>query len=156
MQQTHKTQDIKFEFRIHDIQILQFSLDNSREHPDLGANHPYTFDISSSVLLDSALKLIAIDFNVKLFTNKEKSDKVCELTVRMSFNILNYDEIVKIDGGKVNIPEPVIHHLIALTLSTSRGILFDKLQGSFLSSVIMPIFNVTEFKKAAVEQSANH
>lgn len=147
MKQQHDKKKVNVEFGIHGIQILQFSLDNTPEHQTLGSNHPYTFEINSGVLFDPSLQLIAIDFNVKLFTNKDKNDKVCELTVRMSFNIVNYDEVVKTENEIVTIPDPVMHHLIAVTLSSARGILFEKLQGSFLSHIILPIFNVTQFER---------
>ena len=56
------------------------------------------------------------------------------------------DEVVIKKGKGYQIPDPAIQHLIAVTLSTSRGILFEKVQGSFLANTILPIIDVTKLK----------
>jgi hypothetical protein len=141
----------KVEFGIQEIQILQFSLDSSPQHQALDPKHPYTFEINAGGLVDSSLKLLGVNFNVKIFAIPQKEDKVCELTLRMSFKIVNFEEVVRMDGDKVDVPDLVMQHLIAVTLSTTRGILFEKLQGSFLSQIILPIFNVSQFHKINTE-----
>lgn len=151
MMQSLNNEKVNVEFGIEGIQILQFSLDNSSGHQSLETNYPYTFQINSGVLFDSANKLIAIDFNIIIYTSKEKKDKVCELTVRVSFNVVNYDQVVVEKDNSVTIPDSFIHHIIAVTLSTSRGILFEKLQGSFLSNMVLPLFDVTQFQKVENE-----
>jgi hypothetical protein len=136
-----------FMFRIHQIQIQQFILDNSEAHKSVKSNHPYTFEINAGGLIDPQMKIIGVEFNTKIFTDTIKTDKVCELTVLMSFYVKNFEEVVTCVENEYDIPEQLMHHLIALTLATTRGILFEKLQGSFLSHIILPIFDVPGLRK---------
>ena len=69
----------------------------------------------------------------------------------MNFHIVNFDEVLIWEDENIKVPDPVMQHLIALTLSTTRGVLFDKLQGSFLSKIILPIFDVTKLNKNKIE-----
>jgi hypothetical protein len=146
----HKSQSVKtmeLKFAIQGIQIFNFSLDTSPKHQTMVPNHPYTFEINARGLVDITQKIIGIDFMVKIFTDIEKEDKVCELSLRMAFIILNFDEVVTFKETAPIIPDVAMQHLIALTVSTTRGILFEKLQGSFLSKITLPIFDVTKLNK---------
>jgi hypothetical protein len=146
----HNPQDentIQLSFAIQGIQIFNFSLDTSPKHQALGPDHRYTFEINAGALIDVSLKLIGIDFIVKVFTSVEKDDKVCELSLRMGYHIFNFDEIITFEDSSPIIPEFAMEHFIALTVSTTRGILFEKLQGSFLSQIILPLVDVTSLNK---------
>lgn len=138
---------IQLKFSIKQIQVFNFILDSSPKHQSLSPDHQYTFEINSGVLVDNKQKIIGVDFNSKIFTSAKKNDKVCELSVRIIFSINNFDEIIIKKGKKFVIPDLISQHLIAVTVSTTRGILYEKVQGSFLSNVIMPIINVTNLKK---------
>lgn len=138
---------MQFTFALKQIQIFNFSLDNSPKHQILPPDHLYTFEINSRVLIDDKQEIIGIDLISKIFTSAKKDEKVCELSLRISFSIKDFDKIIFKNDNVFEIPIPVSQHLIALTVSTARGILYEKVQGSFLSNVVMPIINVTKLKK---------
>ncbi len=136
----------QFSFALKQIQILNFSLDNSPKYQILPPDHLYTFEINSRVLVDQKQEIIGVDLVSKIFTSVKKDDKVCELSLRISFSIKDFDKIIIKKAKVFEIPTPVSQHLIALTVSTARGILYEKVQGSFLSNVFLPIINVTKLK----------
>ncbi|MCK9424823.1 MAG: hypothetical protein M0Q21_02165 [Ignavibacteriaceae bacterium] len=134
-------------FKIQGIHISNFSLDNSLSRQSLAPDHSYAFEINAGTLIDASLKIIGVDFITRIFTSQTKDDKVCELSLRISYAIQNFESFTTIEKDKVTIPEQLMHHLIALTISTTRGILFEKLQGSFLSKIILPTINVSSLNK---------
>jgi hypothetical protein len=151
-QKTSADKRVQIKFGIKNIQVFNFSLDNSPKHQSLPPDHPYTFEINTGALVDISQKLIGIDFITKVFTSAEKDDKVCELSLRMTFEILNFDEIIILEEKSVTIPDPAMQHFIALAVSTTRGILFEKVQGSFLANIILPIIDVTKLNKIESSQ----
>lgn len=142
---------LQLQFGIKEIKIINFSLNNSIEIQELPSDHPYTFEINASPNFNKIDKIIGVVFNVKIFVTPKKEKNVCKLSLLMNFHILNFDKVVIEEGENIMVPDPVMHHLIALTLSTTRGVLFDKLQGSFLSKIILPIIDVTKLTKNKIE-----
>ncbi|NMB82255.1 MAG: hypothetical protein GYA14_10600 [Ignavibacteria bacterium] len=153
MQQDQSTnKKLQLTFNIRQIQVINFMIDNSPEHQMLKADHGYTFEIHAAGLVDPENKLVGINFGTSVFTSEAKNDKVCELVIRVTFHILNFEEIAKKSDNSYLIPDPFMHHLIALTLATARGILFEKVQGTFLANLVLPIIDVTKLKKRDVEE----
>ena len=139
--------DIQLTFSIVGIQILNLNIKNSPEYYLLPVNNNYAFEIKAGVMVDSLNQVIGIDFFIQMFSSPEKKDNVFGLTVRMSYKILNFENVVIRDGSKISVPDSALHHLLALTVSTTRGILFEKVQGTFLSRIILPPIDVTTLTK---------
>lgn len=147
MEQQLVKNNIQMTFAIVGIQILNLSIKNSPEYFLLPANNNYAFEIKAGVLVDPLNQVIGIDFFIQLFSSPEKIDNVFGLTVRMSYKILNFENVVIRDGSKISVQDSALHHLLALTVSTTRGILFEKVQGTFLSRIILPPIDVTTLTK---------
>lgn len=138
---------LKITFGIRQIQIMNFNIDKSEKHLLLTPNHKYTFEFIVAALLDTNQKFIGIDLTINLFTSELKDDKVCELTIRSTYHVLNFNEIVSKKENNFIISDIAMQHLTAVTLSTARGIFFVKVQDSFLSNIIIPIIDITSFNK---------
>jgi len=138
---------IELLLKIQAIQIFNFSVDNSLSHQSLSPEHSYSFEINAGTLVDATSKIIGIDFIAKIFTSQKMDDKVCEIALRISYLIDNFHDFTKIKDNKLIVPENVMQHLVSITISTARGILFEKLQGSFLSNIILPAINVSSLSK---------
>ncbi len=151
-QQPLTNNKIELTFNIAAIQVLKFSINNGPEFYQLPIDNLYSFENNVGVHLDENKKIIGIDFNIKVFSSEEKKTMVCELIVRMIFNIVNFDNVVKKIDSRLTIPDEVLNHFIATTIGTARGIFYEKLRGTFLANVILPPINVTSFKK--IEKSA--
>ena len=147
MEQKLAENSIQMTFAIIGIQVLNFSINNSPELYKLPANNNYAFEIRAGVLVDPINHVIGIDFFIQLFSTIEKKDKVLELTIRMTYKILNFENVIKHDGPKISVPDSALNHLLSLTVSTTRGILFDKVQGTFLGGIILPPIDVTKLTK---------
>jgi hypothetical protein len=139
--------ELKMTFNIRQIQVLGFTINNSPQHQSLKHDHNYTFEINVGTLIDPENKFIGINFKTNVFTSSTKDDSVCELSILASYHIINFDEVVHKDEKEFTIPDRAMQHLIAVTLSTARGILFEKVQGTFLSNLVLPIIDVTKLNK---------
>jgi len=139
--------ELQVTFRIENIQVLNFCLDNSPKHQELPLDYHYTIDIKAEISVNSEQKIIGIDLTSLVFTTPTKDDKVCELSIRHNFKVENFSELVTIKDMRISLPNKLIEHFIALSYSTTRGIFFEKVQGSFLSSFILPVLDITKFKK---------
>ena len=139
--------DIQLTFAIIGIQVLNFSFKNLPEYFKLPSNHNYAFDIRAGVLISPQNQIIGIDFFINLYMSEDKKDKICELAIRVSYKILNFEKVVFHEGSKLSVPDSALHHLVALTVSTARGILFEKVQGTFLSRIVLPPIDVTKLTK---------
>ena len=85
-------------------------------------------------------KLVCI-VTVKLIVLETKED-FAELKVENSFNIKPFDEVVKIEGNDTyDIPNPVLHNIVSLSISTVRGILSEKLKGTIAQNEVYPLIN---------------
>lgn len=66
------------------------------------------------------------------------------LKIRMDFSVepKAFSKLIK--KNKLVLPKGFLIHLAALTVSTSRGILYSKLDGTELDHIILPAINVSE------------
>ncbi|MDD2200179.1 MAG: hypothetical protein PHE08_10685, partial [Bacteroidales bacterium] len=84
-------------------------------------------------------------------------DKVfVKLVLSANFNIeeKSWESFTSTENNKIIVPKGLLGHLSAITVSTARGVLFAKLEGTQFSKYLMPLVNVAgmikddgEFKK---------
>jgi len=135
---------IDITFTLSKIEILKFSYENildvnnySKDNIQLQVNIGTFFNIPD--------KLLGVDTNIDLFTDVSKSIKICELKTRIQFLILNFNDIFTVEEDKLHYPIEILPNFLGLALSTTRGILFTKLEGTLLHDVYLPIVNPSIF-----------
>ena len=84
-------------------------------------------------------------------------DKVfVKLVLSANFNIeeKSWESFSSTEDNKIIVPKGLLGHLSAITVSTARGVLFAKLEGTQFSKYLMPLVNVASMiKEDAVFES---
>jgi hypothetical protein len=122
----------------------------------------YSDSFSNADLPNTSLN-IKIDFKVNfefktlgtfftIFLELEEK-KLIELEVSCHFIIdsNSWNERLSDNGNKLKIELLALEHLGLITVGTTRGILFSKLENTVFSSIILPTINLKEMIKSDVE-----
>ena len=140
-------------FSIKEIKTLKFEIINIANDYQL-IKENLQFQIHPLTFMDYEKKILGFDIIISVFLDKEKQNKICELITRISYKVLNlYDLIPPDDKFSSKIPENFMHTLLSIALSTSRGILSAKTEGSLLNGIYLPIINPSVFKPIPVEKN---
>jgi hypothetical protein len=66
------------------------------------------------------------------------------------FEILNFEEVIKLaNNGKYDIPKILLDTLNAISLSTTRGVMYSTFRGTFLHNAILPIIYPNQIESGA-------
>lgn len=133
MQKTEKY--IKVKFRLAKIEPKSFFIDEPKilkQKP----NHAYVeFHVTFS--LEIANELLMLKLLISVFDNKEHKFKYSCLNVNFVFQVNDLGEFPT-DKTGIKIPDELIEYIIDSSISMSRGILFEKWSGTYLSDIILP------------------
>lgn len=142
---------IVINFGIKEIKTLRFSLNDFADAESI-KNENVHFQILPATFVKYEEKIIGFDIIINVYIQREiKNIVVCELIVRVSFIINNLNEIVpESDKHAPNLPEHFMQTLLSISLSTCRGILFSKTEGSILNKFYLPILNPARFKPTGI------
>lgn len=111
----------------------------------LEPNHvfSYNFVIQHKVSFDD--KIIVVIATVNIFETPEKKNLFCSLTANFGFNVGNLEDFTIEADGKKSIVTECLIIVNALTISSLRGILYEKNKGTFLHNVYVPIVDASKF-----------
>ncbi|MDP3830182.1 MAG: hypothetical protein Q8Q47_02855 [Ignavibacteriaceae bacterium] len=139
------SEPINISFRIKNISTLEFSIRNIQLDQTFDKDQ-FPIQISLGTQIDPLNKFISVDTFVNIFADPENKNKICGLTTRVVYEVENLQSTVVVEGNNIKIPESFMTTLISIALSTTRGILTAKTEGTLLHDVFMPIVNPTSFK----------
>jgi len=139
-------------FRIKNITTRQFSITNILELETVDKDL-IQFLIHFASFADKDNNIIGIDTLVGIYLDQEKQKKVCELITRITYEIINFSEFIDSNDNSINIPDQIMHTFLSISLSTTRGILAAKTEGTQLRDVFIPILNPTGFKPVEVNKT---
>ncbi len=138
---------VTFNLRFAEINVSkysQFDLEkefNKDEKPFIEFQSNFQFKV-----LEKEEKLVCI-VSVELIIIETK-EVFAELKVENIFNIMPFDDVVKSESDdSYNIPNPVLHNLFSLSISTFRGILSEKLKGTIAQNEVYPLINAAAILK---------
>ena len=146
MEKRKNKSDQMVEMRLAAMSVDYFLLENhkniSKENNITILKENFEVDIELKVTTAVVIEqnITQIILNVKIFT-KEKHIYLCEITTVFDYNIKGLDNFFNKKENKFDIPEPIMITLIATCYSTTRGLLYSKLAGTFLPSFILPLID---------------
>lgn len=139
-----KKEEIVFNIRILDIKVLKFSQFELLQE----------FDESKFPLVE-----FQTNFNFKVIENESKINSIitvkikmietneyfAELIVESSFLVTPIDSLItKKEDGNYDVKGVVLFNIASVSVSTIRGILFERLKGSIIQKEIYPLANLAE------------
>lgn len=133
---------------LKDIKILKFTLfefiENNVEDKELHLN------LNIEGVFDKKLSEISVIVEVLVYregTNNEKED-VAELKVKNIFKIENAELLD--DNNDILLPKELKEKLNEASISTTRGILFTKFQGTNIDDIIIPLIDLNEVEEVEI------
>lgn len=137
---------INIQFLIEEISTLEFSIKNQPSiNIDDYENLVINVNPSSSVDIKSGI----VDFIIMISIHSGGKEKIiiCELVTSIKFAIKNFAQFLDKENNKLlRMPDQFMHTMLSIALSTSRGILASKTEGTNLQKVYLPILNPADFK----------
>jgi len=112
----------------------------------------YNFDITVDSKADSANNLVLI--KTKIVLRLEDSDNLMgSIIVDYIFQFEDFSGVVEFSNKKAaKINEDIVLWLGTIAVSTSRGILYERFRGTHLGGAILPMIDMSNFKKAPKDQ----
>jgi hypothetical protein len=134
-----KNNDISAEIQFKSIELISSNIAASLFN--IENNKAFTFEIKTEIQLNQENKFIIVIISVQIF-NESKDFQLGSLTTNNIFFVENYESIVTQDGnGKVSIPDTVVTSLNSISISTTRGVMWNTFKGTFLHNAILPILD---------------
>lgn len=140
----------KLSYKIDKIELVEFSI---HPIPKLKNTEEIEFNfnlyITSSVVAEKNLIIERVQIEM---SSKESEDKVAKIILLIGYSITAFNQYVKlVPGKKIYDIEPNLDKTIRnISIGTSRGILFSKLQGTYLAGAVLPIIPDDALEKAKI------
>ncbi len=85
----------------------------------------------------------------------ETKEEFAEIKVETFFDIRPFKEIIKKHSeNKFEIPNIIMHNIASISISTIRGILFEKLKGTIMQNEIYPLVDLSKtLKQEEIEKN---
>jgi len=144
----NKTQsDLDF---LENVQLTQVELVNCHLNQPPGhiteeLNLNYSVALEHRFELDKELVLVAVEVSVSDGTSKDVVFGT--VTVGCVFHVNQLQQFYEVEHSKVLLPESFIIAMNAVSISTSRGVVFMFFKGTYLNGATLPIINPNAFKK---------
>lgn len=128
-----------FEMKFDGIKIINFSQSNLEFDKDSKPKVEFRTDFAFGVFPD--LSKIGCLLTIKVLL-PELNEEFAELKAEFGFKIKPFDKVVTDKGEDAfEIPDALMHNLASISISSARGILFEKLRGTALQNEIFPLVN---------------
>lgn len=137
---------INLQFRIVNISVENFSLCPENIIPGQKLPINYTFEMGIAVAVEKEKNSISIKISADVFADEKKKYKLSNLTTITNFEIPNMNDLPH-DKKKISIPDDLVRTLAGIAISTTRGVWHNKLIGSPINNVILPLINPNDIKK---------
>lgn len=133
--------NITFTFSLKDIIIPHYSINIPLNFVlPVSPTDQFPIEIGTGIIFDENQKVIVINLHIKIYSDSKKNILLSDLNTQTVFEISNFSEVVvKKSESEFIAPDIVLHTLLGISLSTTRGIFMEKNSGNFLHKVFIPI-----------------
>lgn len=132
-------------FQLIDIELIDFEIHSKRDIENSNLN--FQIDISHFISKEGTVK---VDAKVSII---DSTEILSSINLACTYEIENYIQLLESDKllrGKL--PPKFAVQINEITISTLRGVMFSKLQNTFLKSIILPIIDLSVLQ---IQQNAN-
>jgi hypothetical protein len=139
-----KKQELKkfsFDIKIVDIVLKSFSIENVKS--DLNSKL-FVFEFTINFNIDPNTKLITLDLLTKVFADKSKETFLAKMESQGIFEVIDLDKIMEEHNG---VPNMILINFAGVMVSTTRGFMRLKSEGTIINGAIMPFVDPNSFFK---------
>jgi hypothetical protein len=135
-------QPVEIKFQIKGIEILDLNIIYPKA-PLIG-EVVFKFNINVELKTVNENSLVMAIVSVDVLDNKT-ADKYGLVKVNCIYGVDNFISFVNSESKKVDFPKQFVTALNSISLSTTRGIMYDQFRGTFLHGAILPILDPKSF-----------
>jgi hypothetical protein len=128
---------VNLKVKIVSITLKSFKAEKS-ENKDTNPN-PLTYEFKVTFQPNPSAKTLLINIITKVFTEETKQTQVGEIEAEGLFSLENMEDILTQFSG--NMPIGVYATFLGVLLSTVRGIILVKSEGTIIEGNLIPIIN---------------
>lgn len=133
----------QIQFQLKTIELLSFSL--NAPQTTLANEYPCRFDITIEQQCNPEEKKIKVIATIAIIHEADQQ-QLASLQSCCLYQIENLADFNTNPATKqVSLPDQLIITLNSISISTTRGILFAQLRGTYLHNLVMPIVDPTQF-----------
>lgn len=145
MQHNTMSKKTSIQFLIEKITTLEFSIKNLPDSK-FSESYEYIFEVNPASAVDIPARTIDFITHIGIYSDTTKTKNICELITSVKYGIKNLDQFIdEKDENLLHLPDQFMQTLLSISLSTSRGILAAKTEGTILNNVYLPVLNPTQF-----------
>jgi len=137
-----KSKPLSITFRINEIKLLHFETTQrvNEIHSPLSTDC-YEFRIDLKTESSELNKTFSNLLKITLFEKQSDDIKVelAKLQTLIVFEINNFNEIIKKQNNKIQVPNQLISLTAGISISTARGMLVLNLKDTNISNAVIPI-----------------
>ncbi len=129
--------------RILDIKITQFSQFNITTNFDVSRSPlvEYQTNLNYRVIENEEKVVCLLDVKIKLI---ETNEYFAELKSEILFHVTPINNVVRNFNDNQEINTQLLHDITSFSISTIRGVLFEKLKGSVIQNEIYPLIDISK------------
>jgi hypothetical protein len=136
---TENINDIQLGYQLTNMELIDFEIRSKRtfEENSLGFQIAITHNISpdGTVKVDAKVNIIA------------KEDVLSSTNIVCTYRLENYQEWIVVNNFQSGeLPTEFANLINGITISTLRGVMFMKLQDTFLEKVVLPVIDLNIFR----------
>lgn len=141
----NKKTEVELTFRLANIEVLELNI--PRQLKPLDEGQPVHFNIGMEHRFDISNKVVFVSAMVNVIDSPENEALLANMVTSCNFIVENLHEFVEPESNKVQFPESIIIALNSIAISTTRGILYSELKGTYLHGAILPVLDPKMFAK---------
>ena len=131
-------------FQIKGIELLDLNIIYPKT-PLIGeVVFKFNINVEIKTINDNSLAMAIV--SVDILDNKT-GEKYGLIKVNCIYGVDNFMSFVDAETKKVDLPKQFVTALNSISLSTTRGIMYDQFRGTFLHGAILPILDPTFLEK---------
>lgn len=135
-------QEINFIFK--DIQIASKQMFAPSANHVASSKYVFNIKVETKVLAEDKIVLIFVHVTM---SEQSSMAEAAKLTMICVFELPEYENhIILQENGSYFVPPYLDELLRTVSVSTARGILYSELRGTYLSTQIMPVVYLKDFK----------
>lgn len=145
----------QIKFRLKEIQIISKKVAQPPIHIIInGIQNEMLFDMKSDFKVDAEKKIVAV-ITYTGIRELQSEEYLADFSFAYLFEVIDFDKYIKLTSENVfHIPEQLVPTMKQVAISTSRGIIFSEVRGTYLHNVMMPIINIQD-TEAGLNKSAD-
>jgi hypothetical protein len=140
MEQNEEHIELSLGCQMIGMEVLDFEIKPKQriQKDKVGFGIELEHNIGQDGNVEVVIKVILNDGNIE--------NLLCSINISYQFFLSGYEEWLDINNQKSGVlPTDLVHIMNGIAISTLRGVMFMKLQGTFLEGVFLPIIDLASF-----------